>query len=132
MNKLGILQGAFNILHADNDGNASQNPYDVAPTYISEIPKVHLPKVPDQNNPGHETGWRFNRTTSQSEGIIWITVNGGEWRDCTYNEPAPWLYIDHGHRMGEVFIYCLHNRSNGQPWFTGTIHPTVTAACTPR
>ena len=130
MNKLGAVRGAFNIWAADI-GEPPDTQVGLVPKYISRMPEAHIPAVPEQNNPGHEPGTGIMTTTSLEGGIMWVRAMGGHWMDCQDFKPAPWKYVTDGPYAGEVYVFCDHNRSNGQPWFTGQKHPFSFMNCMP-
>ncbi len=101
---LGAFRGAVDIYYMNNEGKFPADTAVLPMGYIDFIPATQIPRVPDQNNPGHDHNSLVQNYPDES---LFGSSNEGA---------NVWAYVDSGNHMGHVGFNCTHFDTRGSVW----------------
>jgi general secretion pathway protein G len=102
---LGTFRSAIDIYYVDNEGQFPTDPQIlVTAKYIDFLPKVALPLVVTQGNPGHPDD---SSVEIYTDPVLFGTANEGT---------TMWGYVSTGTSVGHVGFNCTHMDTKGSVW----------------
>lgn len=101
---LGAFRGAVDIYYMNNEGKFPADTSVLPLGYIDFIPAAEIPRVPQQNNPGHTHNNRVENYPDETQ-----FGNNNEGANV-------WAYVNAGVDLGHVGFNCIHYDTRGSMW----------------